>query len=103
MNGDLFAPLSRPDQPTSQAAEKELKKSGRHAEQVAFVSKMVGLYPGRTAREHDEGFIHSRPTLRGEGTFHKRLKDCERRGLVKRGEPRRCSISGRTSYTWLPV
>jgi len=62
-----------------------------------FARDRVAESPGLTARELDRRF---KPN--GDRVIGKRLLGCEKKGWVRRGKIRRCSISGRLSATWYP-
>jgi len=98
-DGPLFElPLARKTDPgTSWAAAKSLEPAelaGLRRRAVALVTK----YPGRIARELSE--------LAGDGdprTLNRRLGEVERMGLVRRGQARRCAVTGKLCATWWPV
>lgn len=90
-------PRSRSSDPeTSHLAEKHMKESGAVNAQCRYALNTVRAMPGKTAREYGD-------TSYNEGIFHRRLVELERKGLVRRGEPRKCRISGRQAHTWYPT
>jgi len=68
--------------------------SGLQAAQQAMTATAVRSYPGLTSLE-----LSSKSTM-DRYVLARRLSECERKGTVKRGDMRRCSISGRPAVTW---
>ena len=66
------------------------------AEQTALM--MVRRFPGKTGMELDVEYRAMGGSL---GAIHKRLRELERRDLLREGPVRRCTISGRNAVTWL--
>ena len=62
-----------------------------------LVQKLVQANPGLTGRELDAKHGDT------QGQCHKRLKELERKGAIRCGEMRKCSISGHKVITWWPV
>ena len=54
--------------------------------------------PGLTQREYDKEFHSSDP--RGIG---RRLSELEGLGLIKRGDRKRCTVSGKNAVAWFPA
>ncbi len=61
----------------------------------AFAVWCVKQKPDSTARELDRAYAP-----RADRSVGKRLTECERLGLVRRGAKRRCTVTGRTAATW---
>lgn len=96
---DLFGMppiLARPADPVTsyQAAQAILKDLPRLIE---WTASCVRQTPGLTQREL--GARHCPEDLRKIG---RRLAECARRGVVRRGMSRKCSITGRQAETWWP-
>jgi hypothetical protein len=68
------------------------------ADLQVWTGDCVRKSPGLTARELAQIYCPTDPRKLG-----RRLAECERLGLVRRGEARACSVSGRHAETWLPV
>ena len=93
-----MTPASRSTDPvTSNLAEAEVTSSGARRAQADEVLSMARAMPGATSAEIARGHF---PTMI---KARRRLPDLERAGLVKRGEPRKCNVTGRLSLTWWPV
>lgn len=71
---------------------------GTLAAAIAFAVRCVRETPGRTRREL--AAIHC---PEDEGRVGKRLDGACKMGLLRRGEPRRCDVTGRMATTWYPV
>ena len=84
------------DPVTSHTAAGEANSSTWLAAQAAEVLDCVKRHPGSTSAEIGEllGWKGAR------WAAARRLPEMERRGVVKRGEARRCEASGRTAVTW---
>ena len=88
--GDI--PRARKDHPdTSHEAAKNIKLG----KDMRFALDAISAHPGRTAGELDYLF---RCTTGGK--IRKRLNDLRLVGKARKGEKRKCSITGRTAYTW---
>lgn len=61
------------------------------------VLRLVKEYPGSIARELTDIAGH-----RDERKVGRRLSELERMDLVRRGEERRCAVTGRQCSTWWP-
>jgi hypothetical protein len=82
--------LARRDDPqTSHAAAAEIVRELGELHQRAM--RCVSQRPHSTARELECAFGWE---------IHKRLKELETLGLVVRGEPRTCAVTGRKAHTW---
>jgi hypothetical protein len=81
--------------PSREAAE-HIVASGHVSRMETLAAKLIIENPGRTAREIEQ--IAGMPAQ-----LHKRLASIERKGWIKRGESRRCEVSGRNVTTWLPA
>ena len=57
----------------------------------------VRANPGLTQLELDTNYRHS------TRVFGRRLNEVAKRGLIRRGEKRKCRVSGRLAETWWPV
>jgi hypothetical protein len=79
---------------TSHLAAEENVVSGRNAAQQDLTAKAVERYPGLTSLELSKRSRIDRYTLA------RRLSECEKAGLVKRGPATRCSVSKRMAVTW---
>jgi hypothetical protein len=62
-----------------------------------WAAACVKLSPGKTQRELGRSYCPTDPRKIG-----RRLVECERLGLVRRGEARVCAVSGRRAQTWWP-
>ena len=91
-------PISRQTDPaSSHAAAQETERTGRRAGQSEAVLEMVKRHPRRTALEL------SRLSRLDRYTVSRRLPELERRGLIRRGLIRDCTVNGRPMLTWEPV
>ena len=94
---DLEFPMARASDPvTSHAAADRATDSGLIKTQRAAVLRQVRLTPGSTASEIARAIGHA--------TNHvscRRLPELETKGLVKRGAPRVCRVTGYRAATWL--
>jgi len=68
------------------------------AELQAWAAACVRQTPGRTQRELGVLYCPTDPRRIG-----RRLAEIEKLGLVRRGDVRPCTISGRSAETWFPV
>jgi DNA-binding MarR family transcriptional regulator len=95
---DLFAPMQRRhDPPTSRIAAERLVASGALGRQAAAVLEAVKRWPGSTAVE-----IAQRGRI-DRYAVSRRLPELQRKGQVRRGPPRDCTVNGRPQSTWRPV
>ena len=90
-----FSPASRKGQLTSQAAEDTITKSGYRAKQSQLVFTAIRCHcNGGTSREIAQaGNIEHQIVWR-------RLNDLAEHDFIRRGEPRKCTVSGRIVLTW---
>jgi hypothetical protein len=90
--------LARRDDPeTSHEAAAEMHGSEAQGRLVRIAVAQVCEYPGETAKE-----LERRLGVE-DGQLRKRLNDAWRMGLISKGEPRRCTVSGRRAQTWVPM
>lgn len=90
-------PIARASDPvTSHLAAEHVTQSGIRSRQQHAVLAIVKLYPGRTSQELARYGIDRYALAR-------RLPELDDAGLVRRGEMRRCSVSGRQALTWWAV
>ena len=93
----LDLPTSRSTDPaTSHLAAAEIEASGQRAAQQWATLAAVRAHHGCTSHELAEAAGLDRYMLA------RRLGEVEARGLIRRGEPRRCAVSGRAALTWWP-
>lgn len=83
------------DPPTSREADREITRSGQCETQTRHAAALVAQAPGLTALELARRFGEDRHDVA------KRLADANHAGLVRHGEARRCSVSGRRAVTWV--
>jgi len=90
-----MANLSRwTDPETSWQAAKEITNSGAVGKMQRLALHLIKSNPGRTAKELEQ--IRSLD----DGKVRKRLAEMERNNMIRRGEPRRCKVTGRRATTW---
>ena len=90
-------PLARASDPaTSHAAAREI--AGHVGALQEWAARCVRLAPGLTQRELGARFCPE--DLRKIG---RRLAECARLGMLRRGPARKCTITGRMAETWWPV
>ncbi len=97
---DLFGAkrlARRTDPETSKWAAHAIVQSGSLANLQQRCVDLVTLYPGKTAAELSQAAGDRDPRK-----VNRRLAEVERKGLVIRGEPRPCTLTGRRAHTWLP-
>lgn len=87
----------RTDPSTSFQAAGELVSSGELGRQQGEALVLVRSWPGMTTWELAGG----EPILRF--MLNRRLPELVRKGLVRKGEARRCRYSRRPSLTWWPI
>jgi hypothetical protein len=90
----MHLPARNSDPFTSREAAEFM--ADKRAAQQAITAKAVEQYPGLTSLEL------SRRARVDRYTLARRLSECEEVGMVRRGQARRCSVSGRTALTWYP-
>lgn len=105
---DLFAlgtgfrgvstPAARTSDPiTSHLAAEQHTASGARAHQQAQTAAAVRAYPGKTSQELADLTRLDRYALA------RRLPECVTAGVVRKGTPRHCGITGRLALTWWPL
>jgi len=96
---DLFPRHSRRTDPrSSHEAGERMRVSGALACQQAQACAAVKQWPGKTSHELADLALMDRYALA------RRLPECERMAAgVKRGEIRKCSVTGRSALTWWPA
>jgi hypothetical protein len=97
---ELFdaAPKARRTDPiTSHLAAAEAERNGTIGHQQEIVAELVRKHPGNTSAE-----LAWSEDAKGLDRYAiaRRLPELERLGLVRKGEPRICSESGRLAMTW---
>ena len=98
MSETKFEAISRSTDPeTSHITAQEITRDGTVAGLRELVSEAVKINPGLTSRE----LSLSSGEIAHE-SFHKRLPELERRGMVHRGDARRCRDTNRMATTWYP-
>jgi DNA-binding MarR family transcriptional regulator len=101
MQFDLFStpvpayPMSRRRDPeTSRIAADRLRASGALGRQQAEVLAAITRWPGSTAVELAKHADLDRYAV------SRRLPELQRKGQVRRGPPRDCTVNGRPQSTW---
>lgn len=84
------------DPSTSQAAAAATLATVSEVQEWA--ASCVRKMPGKTQRELAARYCKDDPRKIG-----RRLSECERLCLVRRGEARKCRVSGRMAETWWPA
>lgn len=92
----LRTPAAKADPHTSHLAADAVTRSGSRARNVRKVADMVGRRPGMTSRELADAGMDRHECAR-------RLPEAEAMKLVRRGEARKCGVSGKQALTWFPV
>lgn len=88
-------PAARATDPTtSHLAAAEHTASGKRGHQQAQAVAAVRAFPGRTS------FELALATDLDRYMLARRLPECETGRAVKRGEPKRCSVTGKLAMTW---
>ena len=91
-------PAARATDPiTSHIADQRHKRSGDQAFQRALAVATVNAYPGRTSFELAMKSGHDRHMLA------RRLPECARQGLVKKGVIVECTITRHKAISWWPA
>ena len=85
------------DPVTSHLAAQEVYESGAADKQAAAVFSLVQIRPGMTSAGLASHFHVDRYMVA------RRLPELEARGLVRKGNPIRCPVSGRAAVTWWGV
>ena len=95
---DIRTPCARATDPvTSHMAAEHMTKSGARGMQQYHVLRAIEQYRGHTAHELAE------MALLDYYAIMRRVGELEVAGRIKRGEKRRCTVSGRTVLTWWPT
>lgn len=84
----------RTDPVTSHLAAEQHTASGKRAAQQVLTVAAVRAFPGRTSFELAMATNHDRYMLA------RRLPEVVCAGLVRKGDPKRCSVTGKTALTW---
>lgn len=93
----LFAPIARTTDPaTSHKAAARITRSGSRERRMDVFVRLVRETPGLTAAELSARHKES------QYEASKRLSDAFRAGLINRGVPRACSVTGHDAFTWVP-
>lgn len=94
----VVTPAARNSDPvTSHLAAEHVTKTGTRAHQQAQCAAAVRQFPGHTS------FELAMLTDLERYMLGRRLSECETAGTVKRGEPKKCTVTGRLALTWWPV
>jgi len=93
--GPMFAGARATDPQTSHRAAESVEKSGRAQTQRSRILAVLSRLRRSTAGE-----IASRLDGIDRHTVSKRLPELERRGSVKRMDPRKCTAHGTEMTTW---
>lgn len=94
---NVQTPAARSTDPNaSHDAAAHITASGARGAQQQMAAKAVEQYPGLTSLELAKRSSMCRFVLA------RRLPECITAGTVKRGQERRCSVSGRLACTWHP-
>jgi hypothetical protein len=91
---ELIPAARSTDPATSHEAAKRVTRSGLRHRQMDDVVGLVERFPGRTSKELAEISMLDRHMIA------RRLPDAEKVGLVMRGRPKVCSVSGGRAVTW---
>lgn len=86
----------RTDPSTSHEAAQAITKEGTRAAQQALAIAAVRAFPGRTS------FELAMKTDQCRFQLARRLPECVTAGAVRKGEPKVCSVTGRSALTWWP-
>ena len=84
------------DPEPSREAARDIVSTGLVGRMETLAANLILMNPGKTAREIEQ--IAGMPAQ-----LHKRLAAIERKGWIRRGENRRCEVSGRKVTTWHPA
>lgn len=91
----LLDPISRQGDPdTSRRAEREITQDGTRSKACQAALTLVKMFPGMTSNELENQIGVS------DGRVRKRLRELERRGLIRRGEARVSEVTGKVNVTW---
>lgn len=84
---------------TQWEAYQKLRVSGALAASEGAVLEMLASRPGLTRNELDLALGHGRPNANAS----RRLSAMERKGVLRRGDRRRCSVTSNKCETWFVV
>src|SRR5690348_8790511 len=87
----------RSDPESSHLAAEEITRSGKRGQQQAQTIAAVRAFPGSTTFE-----LAMRTDI-DRYVLARRASECETGGAIRRGEIKRCSVSGRMALTWFPT
>jgi len=93
----MHTPARNSDPSTSHAAADYITTTGKRGAQQTMAATAVQQYPGLTSLEL------ARRTSMDRYVLARRLPECEELRLVRRGEVRVCTASGRQALTWWPI
>ena len=79
---------------TSLEAAAHMGNHASHAEQEAY--EALTRWPSHTAQE-----IEKKEGV-SDGRIRKRLADLRRKGRAQTGQKRKCRVTGRSAYEWMP-
>lgn len=82
---------------TSHLAAGEHEATGKLATNLLTVARAVRRWPGRTSAELAELCELERHEVA------RRTADAQKRGMIYKGDARRCRVSGRLGMTWWPA
>ena len=92
-------PIARSVDPdTSHQAAHEITADGTRDRQATMMLEACCRWPGRTSRE-----LVSRLGLGDRYIGSRRLPELRDMGMVTKGEPKICGISGKRAATWFPT
>ena len=83
------------DPETSHEAAESIVESGSMAWKREQLAKLVEEFPGSTASEIQEKFEY----LGNHGHLWKRVKECVDAGMIRKGDPRKCKVTGHDAAT----
>lgn len=90
-------PIARKHDPeTSKSAAEAVTASGKRDAQAQAVLLILRDHPGSTSAEIGNLVFDRYVAAR-------RLPELERLGMVRKGEPRACSTTGKSATTWWPT
>lgn len=94
--------LSHGDDPeSSHSAARGHVRSGNHEINANMVRRLVRRHPGKTACElWDLARSSERAQLKELQEVRRRLTDNKKKGLIREGAPRRCTVRGTTQVVW---
>ena len=91
-------PIARNTDPeSSHLAAREITASGKREDQQHQTIAAVQRYPGLTMQE-----LAARTNL-CRFMLGRRISECETAGKVRRGQKRKCTVTGRQAEPWWPA